>query len=104
MASDATGTNSVTNTLTGTTADSVRLQGVFSIVEVENHSESLWLYVTFDNTTPVAEANNTFPVAPASSKTFEGVLVGPAAFQSGGCNAVGVVGNGNKYTVSGVQK
>lgn len=102
MATDTTGVNSVTNTLTGTTADTIRLGGVFRAVEVTNESESVGLEVTFDGVTPVADANNVFYVAPGESKVFENVLVGPSAFASLGCNPVIVVGNGNKYRVAGV--
>lgn len=100
MATDATGTKSVTNTLSGTTADTITLQGIWDGVEIHNHDASNILWVTFDGTTPQADANECESVPPSSVKTFMPMLVGPTA--SLGHHTIKVVGSGGKYTVTGV--
>lgn len=100
MASDATGTKSVTNTLSTTTADLITLQGIWDGVEIHNHDATNMLYVRFDGTAPVAEANETETVPPASAKTFWPMLVGPTA--NLGHHVIRVVGDGGKYTVTGI--
>ena len=102
MASDSTGTKSVTNTLSTTVADSIRLQQAWDGVEIHNQDATNILYVRFDGTTPVAEANECESVPPSSVKTFMPMLVGPTTVA--GAHAVGVVGSGGKYTVTGVAK
>lgn len=99
MATDSTGTKSVTNTLTGTTADTIRLQQPFGKVEIYNHSETVNLFARFDGTAAVADANECEIIAPGEAKTFK-VLVGPTT--ASGCNPVSVVGNGQVYTVTGM--
>ena len=100
MASDATGTKSVTNTLSTTVADLITLQQAWDGVEIHNHDSSNILYVRFDGTAPVAEANETESVPVSSSKTFRPMLVGPTA--AAGHHVIRVVGSGGKYTVTGI--
>lgn len=92
---------SVTNTLTGTTADVITLNQLWPAVEVHNHDADTPLYVLMDGTaspTAVAEADATTIIPPGSSKVLRAVPV------SGTRTIVlGVVGDGGKYTIEGVQ-
>jgi hypothetical protein len=98
MAADATGTKSVTNTLSTTVADSIRLQQCWPAVEIHNQGSNI-LYVRFDGTAPVSEANECESVPAGAVKSFD-VMVGPST--AAGAHVVGIVGSGDKYTVTGV--
>lgn len=103
MAADATGTRAVTNTLTGTTVDTVTLQGHWVAVEVVNHDpaegDTLWVAVGKDGDTiadPAADANECVPVFPGTSCV---ILVN----QGASCKPkVLILGDGTKYTVVGL--
>lgn len=102
MATDATGTRSVHNTLTGTTVDTVTLQGYWGAVEVVNREASggtsLWITVgheDLDPSTPVAAANETFEV-PAGLAILVDLPNGATVKAR-----VKVLGDGNDYSVIG---
>lgn len=100
MASDATGTRSVHNTLTGTTVDIVTLQGHWGEVEVSNRvgSDPLWVAVGKEGDTvadPVAAANETFYVPAGTTLTIP--LVNGATVRP----LVKILGNDNEYSVVG---
>lgn len=96
MATDTAAT-SVTNTLSGTTADTITLTNGWDAIEVTNHDATNWIYLRQDGTTAVAEADNTTPVPPSTSKVLA------AAKNSVNDNVISIVGNGNKYTIEGVR-
>lgn len=89
---------STTNTLTSTTADTITLTQLWGSVRVTNQHTSNWLYATPGGETAVAEADGTVAIPPGQSRTFK-------AERAEGTNTVvvGVVGNGNVYTVEGMQ-
>lgn len=96
MASDSD-VRSVTNTLTSTTADTVTLDQPWPAVEITNHDATNALYVRWDGTTAVAEANGCSVVLPGNTKVVKGeVAEGTRTI------VLSVVGDGNKYTVEGV--
>lgn len=95
MATDSV-VRSCTNTLSGSTADTVTLTQAWQAIEVTNQHASEWIYLRQDGTTAVAEADNTTPVAPATSKTMTTIVT------SSNTVVVSIVGNGNKYTIEGV--
>lgn len=92
-------------TLTSTTADSVKLTQFWPFIEVVNKDLSTALYFSQTDSTPTSAEENTEYVAPGSS------VVVPAVIQAGAipgnttypCHTVYVVGNGNAYSVTGVQ-
>ena len=109
MATDATGTRSVHNTLTGTTVDTVTLQGTWAAVEVVNWDASDTLWVTVGHQVPgsvglsnaevpadpVASANETFRVPAGTSLLIplpNGAPVQPI---------VKILGDGGDYSVVG---
>lgn len=95
MATDSAA-RSVTNTLSGTTADTVTLAQGWAAIEVTNYDASNYLYIRQDDTTAVAEANDTTPIAPGTSKVIA------SSINSSGQIVVSIVGNGGKYTIEGV--
>lgn len=103
MATDATGTRSVYNTLSTTVVDTVTLQGHFCAVEVDNQEASggasLWITVAKAGDTladPVAFANETFEVPAGTTNIVE--IYNGASVQP----QVKVLGSGNKYGVIGL--
>jgi hypothetical protein len=105
MAADATGTRSVTNTLSTTTADTITLQQAWPAVEIENHSETVELWARFDGTAAVADANECERIAPGSVGGAAKLIrqtVGPGGGAKGE-NVVSVVGNSNQNTVTGAK-
>lgn len=85
-----TATRSVHKTLSGTTADTVAITAAYPALEVCNRDATVALYVARDGTTAVSAADNTDYVAPGGS------LLIPHT------SSLSVVGNGNAYSVSGV--
>jgi hypothetical protein len=91
-------------TLSGTTADEVKLTQFWDRIEVINKSSSVALYFSQTDATPTSAEENTEYVAPSSS------IVVPAVIQGGGVagstvtppHIVYVVGNGNAYGVVGI--
>lgn len=108
MATDATGTRSVHNTLSTTTVDTVTLQGHWAAVEVVNREVAggadIWVTIGLATpppsvpATPAAAANETFIVPAGSSLVIEcpnGAVVQPQ---------VKLLGSGNKYSVTGLPR
>lgn len=96
MATDSA-IRSVTNTLTATTADTITLNQRWPAVEITNHDGTTALYIRMDGTAAVAEADNTTVIPAGMTKVI-------AAEPAEGTNTivVSVVGDGNKYTIEGV--
>lgn len=92
-------------TLTSTTADTVKLTQFWPYIEVANHSASVALYFSQTDSTPTSAEENTEYVAPNSSVLVKAVIQGGAIPGSTTvpCHTVYVVGNGNLYSVTGVQ-
>ena len=90
---------SVTNTLSSTTADTITLTQRWPAVEITNHDATTPLYVRLDGTTPVAEADGTTVVPAGATKILKATVSGSDVTGT----AVGVVGDGNTYTIEGVQ-
>lgn len=90
-------------TLSGTTADTVKLTQHWPFIEVINKSSSTGLYCSQTDSTPTSAEAGTEYVAPGSS------IVLPAVIQAGATpgststppHIVYVVGNGNAYGVVG---
>lgn len=95
MATDSA-IRSVTNTLSGTTADTITLTQAWPAIEVTNQDASIWIYLRQDGTTAVSEADNTTPIPPGSSKVLD------SSVTSLNTIVISIVGNGNKYTIEGV--
>lgn len=94
MATDSA-VKSVTNTFTTTLADTVTLIQGWPFVAITNHDGTNAVYVRFDGTTPVAEADGTSIVRISSTRVF------PVSMNSAGQHVVGLVGSAGKYTVEG---
>ena len=82
----------VHKTLTSTTADVITLTKRWREVIITNYDGTNKLYVTFDGTTPVALADNTYVVPANSWKSFR--------FRNT-VQTVSVVGNAGAYSVEG---
>ena len=95
MATDS-GVRSVTNTFSTTVADTVTLTQAWPYIAITNHDATNAVYVRFDGTTPVAEANENAVVRVSSTRVFH------APINSAGQVVVGLVGSGGKYTVEGL--
>lgn len=95
MATDSAA-RSVTNALTGTTADTVTLNQPWEAIAVTNHDATDVLYFRQDGTTAVAAANDTTPVLPGMT-----VIRASSVTDSRTC-VISVVGDGGTYTVEGV--
>ncbi len=96
MATDSA-VRSVSNTLSGTTADTVTLTQPWPAIEVTNSDATDILWVRQDGTTAVALADNNTPIAPSSSKILS------ASVNSSGQHVISIVGDGGAYTIEGVQ-
>lgn len=92
-------------TLAGTTADRVDLLQPWDGVEVTNVSGTTPLTVVFSFTAPTPGQAGSEIVLPGDSKLFNPVPI-RGIFIPGStnfvCHAVGIVGNGNAYSVVGV--
>ena len=97
MATDSA-VRSVTNTLTGTTADTVTISQLWPAIEVTNHDATTALYVRQDGTTAVAEADGTTTIMPSQSKVLASQVTNTAPT----VHTISIVGNSNKYTIEGV--
>lgn len=91
-----TAVRSVTNTLSGTTADTITLSQPWGAIEVSNLDTVNWLYVRQDGVTAVGSANEASPVAPGTSKVLS------ASMNSSGQHVISIVGNGGAYVLEGV--
>lgn len=88
---------STTQTLTGTAADQVTLTQRWGAVRITNLHPSIFLWVSPDSDVAVAEAAGTIPVPPNSSRVIDVAHVTNARTM-----ILGIVGNGNQYTVEGM--
>lgn len=97
---------SIHATLTTTTVDTALLTQFHDAVEITNRDTSNPLYVRFDGTDPVADAEGTFIVPVSSSKVFD-----KSANQAGtpgstttatACHHIKVLGNGGAYDIEGM--
>lgn len=95
MATDSDA-RSVTNTLSGTTADTVTLTQGWSAVDVTNHDATDVIYFRMDGTTAVAAANGCSVLLPGQSKVVA------ASLNQAGQVVVSIVGDGGTYTIEGV--
>lgn len=102
MATDATGTRSVYNTLSTTVVDTVTLQGHWLSVDISNREAaggaSIWVTLGFADhvpADPVALANETFEV-PAGT-----VLTIPLINDTYAQPCIKLVGSGNAYGIVG---
>lgn len=100
MAADSA-VRSLTNTLTGTTADTITITQLWPAIEVTNHDTTDTLYVLMNGTaapTAVAAADGCTAILPGSTKLMRAIPV-PAT----NTIVLSVVGDGGVYTVEGVQ-
>lgn len=88
---------SVTNTLSGTTADTITLTNPWRYIEVTNEDSTNYLYFRMDGTTAVAQANGCFVVAPSKSKVVKTQIT----YNAGPKVVISIVGNGNVYNIEG---
>lgn len=91
---------SATNTLTGTTADTITFDQLWPAIEVTNHDATDTLYVLMNGTTtPVAVdgANQNTVILPGSTKLVRAVPVPNTR-----TIVLSIVGDGGVYTVEGV--
>lgn len=95
MATDSAA-RSVTNTLSGSTADTITLTQAWDALDVTNYDSTNYLYLRQDGTTAVAEANDTTAIPPGTSKVIDATVTGS------GTVVISIVGNGGKYTIEGV--
>lgn len=95
MATDSA-VRSVTNTLSGTTADTVTLTQAWPAIEVTNYDSTNSVGVRQDGTTAVANADNVTMIPPSTSKVIS------ASVTTSGTIVVSIVGNGGSYTIEGV--
>lgn len=88
-------------TLSGTTVDTVTITGGYGAVEVANRSGATTLYVTVDvgtaPTAPTAAGDDTFFVPPGTT-----LLIDTQKDGISGGTVVKIIGNGNDYSVTGV--
>ena len=97
---------SVHNTLSSTTADTVKLTQFWDYIEVTNRDAVEPLYLRQDGTTAVGAADGTTVIQPGESKIV------PAVIQDGGtpgstsapCHSLSIVGDGNNYSVEGIPR
>lgn len=95
MATDSA-VRSVTNTLSGTTADTVTLTQCWPAVSITNHDATDTIYFRMDGTAAVAAADGTTVVLPAST------VIAKSAITASGTTVVSIVGDGGTYTIEGV--
>lgn len=97
---------SIQATLTGTTVDIANLQQFWDAIEITNRDTTNNLWVRFDGTDPVAEAEGAFVIPPSSAKVFTksantAGIPGSTTLATM-CHPVKVLGNGGSYSVEGV--
>jgi hypothetical protein len=92
-------------TLSGTTADEVKLTQFWPYIEIANRSSSVGLYISQTDSTPTSGEENTDYVAPNSSILVRSRIQGGAipGDANNPCHRVYVVGSSNPYSVTGVQ-
>lgn len=93
-------------TLSGTTADTVKLTQFWDHIEVANHSQSTALYVRQDGTTAVSAAAGTTYIGPGETKILPAVQQGDGVVGSTSTppHSLSIVGNSNVYSVEGLPR
>lgn len=89
---------SVHATLTGTTADTVVINQLWPALEIINGHATEDLYIRQDGVTAVAAADGTTHIPPGISKVVKAEPV-----EGSRDTLLSVVGNGNFYSIEGVQ-
>lgn len=100
MATDSA-VRSVTNTLSGTTADTVTLLQAWPAVSVTNHDASDLIYFRQDGTTAAAGADNTTLVLPGTTVIAK-TTINRNESTGASTTTVSIVGDGGVYTIEGV--
>lgn len=99
-------TRSIQATLTSTTVDIANLTQFWDAIEITNRDTTNNLWVRFDGTDPVADAEGAFVVPPSSAKVFtksaNALGVPGSTTLATMCHPVKVLGNGGSYSVEGV--
>ncbi len=95
MATDSA-VRSVTNTLSGTTADAITLTQGWPNIAVTNQDSADLVYFRQDGTTAVAAADGTSLVLPGQT------VIRASSPNSSGQHVISIVGDGGAYTVEGV--
>jgi hypothetical protein len=95
MATDSA-VRSCTNTLSGTTADTITLTQAWPSIDVTNHDSADIIYFRQDGVTAVAAADGCSVLLPGQSK------VAAASITSSGTIVISIVGDGGAYTIEGV--
>ena len=92
-------------TLSSTTADTVKLTQWWERVEIVNRSASTALYFSQTDNTPTSAEENTEYVAPGSSVVVDAVNQdgGVAGSTTNPCHVLYIVGDGNAYSVTGLR-
>lgn len=94
---------SASNTLSGTTVDTVNLKQWWDKIEISNQGTTT-LTVTLDGSVPTALVDNAEIVEANSSKVFPAIRQGNgiAGDTTYFCHIVKIIGNDNAYSVVGV--
>ena len=102
MATDSV-IKSASNTLSGTTVDTVNLKQWWDKIEISNQGTTT-LTVTLDGSVPTALVDNAEIVEAGAVKLFPAVRQGNGVAGSASlfCHIVKVIGNSNPYSVIGV--
>lgn len=97
---------SIHATLTTTTVDTALLTQFWDAVEITNRDTTNPLYVRFDGTDPVVDAEGTFIVPVSSSKVFDksanSAGVPGSTTAATACHYIKVLGNGGSYDIEGI--
>lgn len=100
MATDSA-LRSVTNTLSGTTADTVTLLQAWPAAEVTNHDDTNFVYCRQDGVTAAAAADGATVIPPSTSKVLK-TTINYSTSTGFGTSVFSIVGNGGAYTIEGV--
>lgn len=94
---------SASNTLSGTTVDTVNLKQWWDKIEISNQGTTT-LTVTLDGTVPTALMDNAEIVEAGVTKLFPAIRQGNGVAGSASlfCHIVKIIGNDNAYSVVGV--
>ena len=86
-----------TATLSSTTVDTLTFSQLWDMIEVVNLTGTSGVAFTVDGTTPAVDGDDCYQVDPGSS-----LKIDASANVTGTSMVVKVIGNGNKYRVTGV--
>ena len=94
---------SASNTLSGTTVDTVNLKQWWDKIEISNQGTTT-LTVTLDGSVPTALMDDAEIVEAGVTKLFPAIRQGNGVAGSASlfCHIIKVIGNGNPYSVVGV--